>query len=127
MGDLRELYDSIVYDLRRWVELRVDSAKLAVLEGIASVAGSAMGLIIFLFLLNLALTVFTGVFIYLVHLLVHSWVWAAVIVGFAYLIAGLIFLLRPGIFRNMMVRILAPKFFANSNINEEDDDCECDR
>lgn len=123
MNDFNDLKDRVVHDLKRWVDLRVDSAKLAALEGVSSIAGSIIGLVLFLFLLNLALIVFTGVFIYLIQLLTHSWVWAAVIMGFVYLIAGLVILLRPGMFRNMMVGVFAPKFFSCRKY-EEEDDCE---
>ncbi len=118
---MNELIDRTVHDLRRWVELRVDEAKLSAVGGLSSFVGSAIALVICLFLVNLALVVFTGVFIYLLQLWVHSWVWAAVIIGGVYLILGLVFVMYPGMFRNMMVRVFAPMFF---NCKKEEDDDE---
>ncbi len=118
---MSELNDRITSDLRRWVELRVDEVKLAVVEGLSSVLGSAIGLVICLFLVNLALVVFTGVFIYLLQLWLHTWVWSAVIVGFVYLLLGLLVLLRPGVFRNMMVGVFAPMFFGCKKHDDDDE------
>lgn len=118
---MNELIDRTVHDLRRWVELRVDEAKLSALGGVSSVAGSAIALIICLFLVNLALVIFTGVFIYLLQLWFHSWLWAAVAMGALYLLLGILFVMFPGMFRNMMVRVFAPMFF---NCKKEDDDDE---
>jgi tetrahydromethanopterin S-methyltransferase subunit F len=118
---MNELSDRTLNDLRRWVELRVDEAKLSAVSGLSSVAGSAIGLVICLFLVNLALVCFTGVFIWLLHLLVHSWVWAAVIMGFIYLLVGALFVMYPAMFRNMMVRVFAPMFF---HCKKYEDDCD---
>ena len=116
-----KLNDRVAHDVKRYVDLRVDDAKLAVVEGLSSVAGSAIGLVICLLLVNLALVLFTGVFVYLINMLVHSWVWSAVIMGGLYLIIGIWVFLRPGCFRNKMVRVFAPMFFCPRK-NEEDDD-----
>ncbi len=118
---MNELNERIVHDLRRWVELRVDEAKLAAVEGLSSFVGSAIGIVICLFLVNLALVVFTGVFIYLLQLWIHSWLWAAVIIGFVYLLLGVLMLMCPGMFRNMMVRSFAPMFFGCKK-NDDDDE-----
>lgn len=119
---MSELSDRTVQDLRKWVELRVDEAKLGVVEGTSNVIGRALGLVVALVFLNLALVVFTGVFIYLIQLLTHSWVWAAVIVGFVYLILAAVFVLRPRMFQNMMVGVLAPVFFQCKNDDDDEDE-----
>jgi hypothetical protein len=119
---MNELGERTLQDLRRWVELRVDEAKLSAVSGLSSVAGSAIGLVICLFLVNLALVLFTGVFVYLLQLWLHSWVWAAVVIGFVYLIVGAIFAIYPGMFRNMMVRVFAPLFFRCKNYDDDDDE-----
>ena len=122
---MSDLSDRTLHDLRRWVELRIDEAKLSALSGLSSAAGSAIGLIICLFLVNLALMLFTGVFVYLLQLWIHSWVWAAVIMGAVYLLLGVLFVARPGMFRNMMVRVFAPMFFHNKKKEDDDDECDC--
>lgn len=117
-----KLTDRVAYDVKRYVDLRVDDAKLAAVEGLSSVAGSAIALVLCLFLVNIALLLFTGIFVYLINMLVNSWVWSAVIMGGIYLIAGLWIFLRPGCFRNKMVRVFAPMFFCPKKHEEEDDD-----
>ena len=117
-----KLNDRIAEDVKRCVRLRVDDAKLAVVEGLSSVAGKAIAFILCLFLVNLALMLFTGVFVYLVNLLVHSWVWSAVIMGGFYLLIGIWIFLRPGVFRNMMVKSFAPMFFCPKKYEEDDDE-----
>ncbi len=119
---MNELSDRTLHDLRRWVELRVDEAKLSAVGGLSSGAGSAIALVICLFLVNLALVLFTGVFVYLLQLWVHSWVWAAVIMGGIYLLLGVLFVMFPGMFRNMMVRVFAPMFFQCKKYEDDDDE-----
>lgn len=116
MADER-LTDRISEDLKQYVRLRVDSAKLAAVDGMSSVAGGAVALMLCLFLVNLAFMLFTGVFVYLIDMLIDSWVWAAVILGFVYLIAGVCIFRHPAPFRNRMVRVFVPMFF-----NDKDDD-----
>ncbi|MCL2561799.1 MAG: phage holin family protein [Rikenellaceae bacterium] len=116
------LKEQIAHDLKRFVDLRIDNAKLAAVEGLAVVAGGAIGLIICLFLVNLALVLFSGVFVYLINLLVDSWVWSAVILGGIYLIIGILVLAKSGCFRNRMVRIFAPMFFCPKKHEEDDDE-----
>ncbi len=108
--------------MRNYIDLRVDDAKLAVVEGLSSIAGSIVAAVICLFLVNLAFVLFTAVFVYLIDLFVHSWVWSAVILGGVYLIIGIWVMLRPGWFRNMMVRVFAPMFFCPKKHEEDDDD-----
>lgn len=115
-----KLNENIVQDLRQYVRLRIDEAKLAVVEGLSSVTGGAIGLVLCLFLVNLALILFTGVFLFLIELLVGSWVWSAVILGFIYLIVGIWVFMKPGWFKNRMVRVFAPMFFCPKD--DEDDD-----
>lgn len=116
---MSELHERVTHDLRRWAELRLDGAKLSAVEGLSSVIGRAIGLLLALALLNLALMAFSGVFIWLLQLWLHSWVWAAVIVGVVYMLVAAIFVMRPGMFQNMMVRVFAPMFFPQK---EEDED-----
>jgi hypothetical protein len=116
------LNERVEHDLRRYVELRIDDAKLAAVEGLSSVAGKAIGAVICLFLVNLALLLITGVLVYLVHLLVYSWVWAAVIMAVIYLALGAFFIMKPGMFQNMMVRTFAPMFFKPKKYEEDDDE-----
>lgn len=114
-----KLNERIAEDVKQYVRLRIDDAKLAVVEGLSTVAGGAIGLVICLFLVNLALVLFTGVLLYLVHLLIGSWVWSAVILGFVYLIVGIWVFMKPGCFKNKMVRVFAPMFFCPK---DDDDD-----
>ncbi len=114
--------DRVAQDVKRYVELRVDEAKLAAVEGISSIAGSIIAAVICLFLVNLALVLFSAVFVHLINLLVHSWVWSAVILGAIYLIIGAVVMLRPGVFRNMMVKVFAPMFFCPKKHEEDDDE-----
>lgn len=118
MADER-LTDRISEDLKQYVRLRIDSAKLAAVDGMSSVAGGAVALVLCLFLVNLALMLFTGVLAYLIGMLTDSWVWAAVILGFVYLIAGVCIFRHPAPFVNRMVRVFVPMFF-----NDKDDDDE---
>lgn len=115
-----KLNERISEDVKRYVRLRMDDTKLAVMEGLSAVAGSAIAFFISLLLLNLALFLFTGVFVYLIHLLVESWVWSAVIMGAIYLIVGIWVFMRPGFFRNRMVRLFAPMFFCHKKVDDDE-------
>ncbi len=117
-----KLSDRVAQDLKRYVDLRVDDAKLAVVEGLSSISGSVIAAVICLFLVNLAFILFTAVFVYLIDLFVHSCVWSAAILGVLYLIIGVVVMLRPGCFRNMMVRVFAPMFFCPKKHEEDDDE-----
>lgn len=117
-----KLSDRVAQDVKRYVDLRVDDAKLAAVGGLSSIAGSAIAAVICLFLVNLAFMLFTAVFVHLINLLVHSWVWSAVILGGVYLIIGILVMLRPGCFRNMMVKVFAPMFFCPKKHEEDDDE-----
>lgn len=115
-----KLGDRIMEDVKHYVDLRVDGAKLAAVEGLSSIAGSAIAFAICLFLVNIAFMLFSGVFLYLINLLVHSWVCSALILGGTYMVVGILVALHPGAFRNMMVRVFAPMFFCCKK-HEEDD------
>ena len=115
-GNLKE---TIVDDVRDYIDMRVDSVKLSVVEGLASVTGSAIAFVICLFLVNLALVLLTLVFVYLIDMLINSWVWSVVILAVLYLIVGIWLLVRPGCFRNKMVKVFAPMIFKHT---KDDDD-----
>lgn len=118
------LGDRVAYDLKRYVDLRVDNAKLAAVEGLSAIAGSAVALVISLFLATLALMLFTGVFVYLINLVVNSWVWSAVIIGGIYIVAAILILNSTEWFADKMVRIFAPMFFEHKHEEEDDDEDE---
>ena len=118
MADER-VTDRIYDDLKQYVRLRVDSVKLAAVEGLSSIAGGAIALVLCLFLVNLALVLFTGVLVYLIDMLVGSWVWAAAILGLVYIVIGVSVFRYPTPFINRMVRVFVPMFF---NDKEDDDE-----
>lgn len=107
-----EIKEVIADDVKDYVDMRVDDIKLSVVEGLATVTGSAIALVICLFLVNLALMLFTVVFVYLLDLLIHSIIWSAVILAVIYLVVGIWIFLKPDGFRNMMVKVFAPMLFS---------------
>lgn len=117
-----KLSDRVAQDVKRYVDLRADDAKLAVVEGLSSAVGGAIALIVGLFVLNLALVLFTGVLVYLINMLVDSWLWSGLIMGVLYTIVGIWVMLRPGCFRDRMVRVFAPMFFCHQKYEEDDDE-----
>lgn len=117
-----KLRDMVTKDVKEYVGMRVDEAKLATVEGLSKFAGKTVALVICLFLVNLALVLFSGVFLYLLNMLLHSWVWSAVLLGFVYLIIGVVLFMKPGFFVNKMVRMFAPMFFCPKDDEEDDDD-----
>jgi hypothetical protein len=117
-----KLSDRVAQDVKNYVDLRVDDAKLAIIDGLSSIAGSAISAVIGLLLINLAFIIFTALFIYLIDLWIHSWAWAAMIVGVIYLTAGIVVMLKPGGFRNMMVKVFAPMFFRPEKYEDDDDE-----
>lgn len=117
-----KLGDRVAYDLKRYVELRIDDAKLAAVEGLATVTGKAVALVVSLFLATLALMLFTGVFVYLVNLVVNSWPWSAVIIGLIYLIAAFLILNSTEWFAGKMLGIFAPMFFGGKHEEEDEDE-----
>lgn len=113
------LNDRIAEDLKQYVNLHVDSAKLAMVEGLSSVAGGAIVLVICLFLALLTMMLLSGVLLFLLDMWLDSWVWSAAILAFAYMIAALLILKNQGPFKNRMVRVFAPMFFDRK---DDDDD-----
>lgn len=107
----KDLKEVIADDVKEYVDMRIDNVKLSVVEGLATVTGSAIALVICLFLVNLALMLFTFVFVYLLDLLTHLTIWSAVILAIIYLIVGIWLFLKPDGFKNMMVKVFAPLLF----------------
>lgn len=115
-----ELKEVIVDDVKDYIDMRVDNVKLSVVEGLASVTGSAIALVICLFLLNLALMLFTVAFVYLIDLLIDSVIWSVVILAVIYIIVGILIFAKPGGLRNRMVKVFAPMIFATRKYDDDE-------
>lgn len=116
-----ELKEVIVDDVKDYVDMHVDNVKLSVVEGLATVTGSAIALVICLFLVNLALMLLTVVLLYLLDMLIHSMIWSAVILAVIYLIVGIWVFLKPGGLRNSMVKVFAPMLFPTRKYDDDDE------
>lgn len=115
--------DELFDDIKRYVNLRIDTFKLSVVEKLSVTSGKLLSMITFILLLAIALMVFAGALVALVYNWVNSLPWAFVITGaFLVLVAMVFFLLRDRIFTNSMVKMFSGMFFKVKPDKDYDDE-----
>lgn len=103
------LTGKIADDVKSYVGMRVDSVKLQVVEGLSTTIGKAIGIIVAVQLFTLALMLITAMLVFLLSKLTGL-IWAALIMGVIYVVAGII-VLRSKMFINLMVPMFSKMFF----------------
>lgn len=109
-------------DLRNYVDLNIKQAKLNMVEKAAILSSRAAAMFIVLLTTMLAILAFAvagGVFLYG---MVHSTLWAAILVGVYFLLWALFFFaVRKKLFSGVMVRVFSKIFFEDNSDKLDDE------
>ncbi len=110
----------IMGELTEYVNLRFDSLKLSMVEGLAVIFSNAMAVIIAMLLGMMALMVLTTALIIFLSGVFGSLLWALMVVGVVYLFgAWLFFSLRGKFMIDTMVKMLSSIFFTSKSDRNE--------
>lgn len=102
-------------DVAAYVRMRTDSIKLAVVEGLSTVVGKGMALVIAIVICSVALMVLSVALVLLVSVWVNSYILGAVIVGVFYLIIALVVWLLRVKFVDKMVGMFSRIIFSSND------------
>lgn len=109
-------------DLRNYVDLNIKQAKLNMVEKAAILSSRAAAMFIVLLTTMLAILAFAvagGIFLYG---MVHSTLWAAILVGVYFLLWALFFFaVRKKLFSGVMVRVFSKIFFEDNSDKLDDE------
>ncbi len=106
--------DRLEDEVTAYLRMRTDSVKLSVVEGLSTVIGKGLALVIVIVLCSIALLAFSVVLALLVGEWLGSMVWGAVVVGGFYLLVALLIWLMRVKFVDKMVGMFARMIFAPS-------------
>lgn len=109
-------------DVQNYIDLRIKQVKLNMVDKLSALSSRAAAMFIVLLTTMLAIFAFAvagGVFIYG---MVHSVLWAAILVGVYFLLWALFFFaVRKKLFAGVMVRVFSKVFFEeNSDKSDEE-------
>ena len=114
--------ERFIDNIDRYINLRIDAFKLAMVENLSTLAGNILGIVIFLLLALIALLLLTAAATWAIGILIGSMIGALLIMAAVYLIIGGIVLAnRQRLFSNRMVRMFSRMFFEHNN-NRDDDE-----
>ncbi len=114
--------ERFIDNIDRYINLRIDAFKLAMVENLSTLAGNILGIVIFLLLALIALLLLTAAATWAIGILIGSMIGALLIMAAVYLIIGGIVLAnRQKLFSNRMVRMFSRMFFEHNN-NRDDDE-----
>ena len=117
------MIEQLIKDIKRYLDLRVTKVKLAMVEKLALIFSKTLSLVAFILLIGMALLLFTGALVVLVHALVNSWLWAFVIMGgFSLVVALVFFFTRETMFSGAMVKTFSKIFFGRDEEDDNDDE-----
>lgn len=112
---------TIAEELISYVNLRIDSFKLSLVENLSVLLSGGFGIFIFIIFLSVALMCFIAALTVLLAELIGSVLWALLIVGGVFLIISVIaFVLRDKLIVNSMVRMFSRMFFEKNDDDDED-------
>ena len=112
---------TIAEELISYVNLRIDSFKLSLVENLSILLSGGFGIFIFIIFLSVALMCFIAALTVLLAELIGSVLWALLIVGGVFLIISVIaFMLRDKLIVNSMVRMFSRMFFEKNDDDDED-------
>lgn len=112
---------TIAEELISYVNLRIDSFKLSLVENLSILLSGGFGIFIFIIFLSVALMCFIAALTVLLAELIGSVLWALLIVGGVFLIISVIaFVLRDKLIVNSMVRMFSRMFFEKNDDDDED-------
>ncbi len=106
-------------ELISYVNMRIDSMKLSLVENLSVLLSGGFGILIFLIFLSIAMLCFIAALTVWLSELIGSTLFALLIVGGAFLIISIIaFLLRKKLIVNRMVGMFSRMFFEKSDDDE---------
>ncbi len=117
--------EKITQDLAAYVNMRVDAAKLSLIEALATIFGSGLVILISIILGSIALVLMTAACALWLGELMGSLVGALLVMGGAYLLlAVLVYALRNKLLINGMVGFLSRLLFRPKEKIEDDEHSE---
>ncbi|MCC8034967.1 MAG: phage holin family protein [Rikenellaceae bacterium] len=114
--------DKIADDVKCYVNMRIASVKLAMVEGLSKVSGNAVRILVFLLLCVMALIALGTALISWLATVLGSTALAALIVGVALIIVALIVFMVKSLFINPMVGMFSEMFFKPRKHETHDDE-----
>ncbi len=119
--DNPNLTEKLTKDLVSYVNLRVNAAKLAVVENLSEIFCDGFGLLFGLALGMIALVLFSAALTLWLGVVTGSFLLACLLVGVFFLLLAMIFFaLRRRMFADRMVAMFSKMFFSNRKENEDD-------
>lgn len=109
-------------DVRTYINLRIASAKLALVEGLSKVAGNAVRVLVFLLLCTMAFIAFAVALGAWLATLLGSVAIAALIVGLILFVIALVTFAVKGLFINPMVGMFSDMFFKPRKYHHDEDE-----
>jgi len=111
---------SMTEELISYVNMRVDSMKLSLVENLSILFSGGFGIFVFIIFLSVAVLCFIAALTVWLSEAIGSALWALLIVGGAFLIISIIaFLLRKKLIVNRMVGMFSRMFFEKSDDDED--------
>ncbi|MCD7970345.1 MAG: phage holin family protein [Alistipes sp.] len=101
----------IADDVKQYVNMRIASVKLAMVEGLSRISGNAVRILVFLFLCLMGLLALGVALIASLATVVGGTAIAALIVGIVLIIVALLVLMAKKLFINPMVAMFSEMFF----------------
>ncbi|MCC8018970.1 MAG: phage holin family protein [Rikenellaceae bacterium] len=114
--------EKITDDVRSYVNMRIASAKLAMVEGLSKVSGNAVRILVFLLLCMLAFIAFAFALGTWIAAEIGSVAIAALLVGIILVILALIVFAFRGLFINPMVGMFSEMFFKPRKHDHHEDE-----
>ena len=116
---MKELFEDIKY----YIDLRVQRAKLTVVEHLSTLFSKAISFVLVILFALLALLTLTGALIAALATWINSVIWAFVIVGGVYLILAVImYAQREKMFTGSMVKMFSKMFFQEKGFDTDEDE-----
>lgn len=107
--------DQIEEDVLAYVRMRTDAVKLSLVEGLSTIVGKGVALVLVIVICSIAIMAFSVALLLLISAWVGSYILGAVILGAFYLIVALVVWLLRGKFVDKFVGVFARMIFSTSN------------
>lgn len=112
--------EQIAKNLATYVGLRIDALKLSIVENLSHIFSSAIGLLIFVLLLFMAVMMLTALLTFWLGLLLGSMAWAIIIMALFYFVAAVVvFAMRQRLIADRMAKMFSQMFFNSEPRGDE--------
>lgn len=112
--------EQIAKELASYVNLRIDSLKLNLIENLSHMFSSMLGLLVFVVLVSMSLMLLTVAFTFWLGTVIGSMPWAMIIVALFFMVVAIIvFALRRRLIADSMVRMFSRMFFNSEHRCDE--------